>query len=92
MLPRPQCVEKALKGALVRREQVPPRIHSIADLLSLFPSGWLADLRDDLVGLDDYYIATRYPDALPGTLPDSLPGRAEAEESLALACTVLERV
>ena len=87
-----QCVEKALKGALVHQGRRPPRIHSITDLLSLFPPDWLADLRGDLVGLDDFYIPTRYPDALPGILPDGLPGRAEAQEALALARAVLERV
>lgn len=74
-----ECVEKALKGALARQGRVPPRTHSITDLLGLFSPEWLADLRADLVGLDDFYIPTRYPDALPGVLPDALPGRAEAE-------------
>lgn len=87
-----QCVEKALKGALARRGEAPPRTHSITDLLGLFPPEWLADLRGDLVGLDDFYIPTRYPDALPGILPDGLPGKAEAEEAVALARAVLERM
>lgn len=86
-----QCVEKALKGALARQGRVPPRTHSITDLLNLLPPEWLADVRDDLVGLDDYYIPARYPDALPGMLPEGLPGRAEAEEALALARVVLGR-
>lgn len=60
--------------------------------MSLFPPEWLADLRSDLVGLDDFYIPTRYPDALPGVLPEGLPGKAEAEEALILARAVLERV
>lgn len=87
-----QCVEKALKGALVRQGHIPPRTHSVTDLLSLFPQDWLVDLRDDLVVLDDYYIPTRYPDALPGMLPDSLPGKSEAEEALSLARALLERM
>jgi len=87
-----QCVEKALKGALVRQGHAPPRTHSITDLLSLFPREWLADLRDDLSMMDNLYIPTRYPDALPGRLPDGLPGRAEAEEALALARAALKRL
>lgn len=87
-----QCVEKALKGALARQGHVPPRTHSITDLLGLLPSEWLADLRADLVGLDDFYIPTRYPDALPGVLPNGLPSRVEAEEALTLARAVFERV
>ena len=46
---------------------------------------WLADIRDDLVIMDDYYIPPRYPDALPGTLPEGLPGKTEAEEAIRLA-------
>jgi len=33
----------------------------------------LADLRDDLMQMDAFYIPTRYPDALPGSLPEGLP-------------------
>jgi HEPN domain-containing protein len=87
-----QCVEKALKSVLVRQGQAPPRTHSITDLLNLVPQSLLADLRDDLGRLDDFYIPTRYPDALPGTLPEGLPGKIEAEEALGLARSVLERL
>ncbi len=87
-----QCVEKALKAALASRGQVPPRVHSITDLLSFVQVEYLAKLSDDLVLLDDFYIPTRYPDALPGTLPDGLPGRTEAEFALAVARTALERI
>ena len=37
---------------------------------------------DRCTKLDDYYIPTRYPDALPGSLPQSLPERKDAEEAL----------
>ena len=87
-----QCVEKALKATLVGLGQAPPRLHSITDLLSLFPPDYMAELRDDLVELDNYYIPTRYPDALPGTLPEGLPGESEAEEAFRLAQNLLTRV
>lgn len=87
-----QCVEKTLKGALISRDISPPRSHSITDLLSLFPSDWLADWRDDLTALDDYYIPTRYPDALPGSLPEGMPGHTEAKEALELAKAVYGQV
>jgi HEPN domain-containing protein len=87
-----QCIEKALKSALAREGRVPPRIHSITDLLRALPADWLAEWRDDIAGLDDYYIPTRYPDALPGTLPEGLPGRIEAEEALVLARIVLDKM
>jgi HEPN domain-containing protein len=89
-----QCVEKALKGALTHHRGGPlPRTHSIADLLRLIPGEWLKDVRADLIEtMDDYYIPTRYPDALPGTLPEGLPGKSEAEEAITLARKVLEEV
>lgn len=31
--------------------------------------------------LDRFYIPSRYPDALPGTLPDGLPSRDDAKEA-----------
>ncbi len=37
-----QCVEKTLKALLSQRGKVPPRTHSITDLLNILPSGWLA--------------------------------------------------
>ena len=89
-----QCVEKALKGALAHhQDRALPRTHSIADLLRLLPTKWFGDVRASLIEtMDDYYIPTRYPDALPGTLPEGLPGKPEAEEAIALARKVLEEV
>ena len=34
--------------------------------------------------MDIFYLPTRYPDALPGSLDESLPGK-EAEEAIILA-------
>lgn len=87
-----QCVEKALKGLLAHRNQASPRIHALTELLTFFSDPELSDLRSKLTRLDDYYIPTRYPDALPGALPDGLPARAEAEEVLVLAQTVFDFV
>ena len=82
-----QCVEKSLKGALAHHQSAaPPRTHSIADLLRLLPEEWFKDIRASLLEtMDDYYLPTRYPDALPGTLPEGLPGKTEADEAIVLA-------
>ncbi len=80
-----QCVEKALKGLLVSQEKTPPRTHAITDLVNLLSEDWLVDLRESLMSLDDFYIPTRYPDALPGALPDGLPGQEQAQEALTIA-------
>lgn len=86
-----QCVEKALKGVLVHSSDVaPPRTHSIADLLTRVPPGWFSDLREPLAEtMDQYYIPTRYPDALPGSFPEGLPGKEDAEEAVLLASRVM---
>jgi HEPN domain-containing protein len=80
-----QCVEKILKGLLANQGKTPPRTHSIVDLLGLLPPDCLEDLREELGQMDIYYIPTRYPDALPGSLAEGLPGKEEAEEAITAA-------
>ena len=80
-----QCVEKCIKGLLANLGKTPPRTHSVVDLLGLLPTESLQQLRDELSQLDIFYIPTRYPDALPGSLAEGLPGKEEAEEAIAAA-------
>ena len=87
-----QCVEKAIKGWLEQQGQTPPRTHRMADLLALLPSELLDELGGALGLLDRLYIPTRYPDALPGMLPDGMPGERDAREALDLARQALERI
>jgi len=89
-----QCAEKALKAALLTHapDDALPRTHSVADLLRRLPPTWFADLRVALSEImDSYYLPTRYPDALPGTLPEGLPDQGDAEEATALARKVFEQ-
>lgn len=87
-----QCAEKAIKGWLASQGHVPPRTHRMADLLPLLPSQLLADLARRVLLLDAFYIPTRYPDALPGSLSDSLPEDVDAREALAVAGMLLDRI
>lgn len=80
-----QCIEKCLKGLLAHYGEQLPRTHSITELLEALPSTAFDELKEDLTGMDDYYIPTRYPDALPGALPHGLPGKEEADEAIDLA-------
>lgn len=64
-------------------------------------SRWLAQAREDLrwadllakeggyhvawVILDGYYLPTRYPNSLPGSIPAHVYGRQAAQEAVALA-------
>ena len=52
----------------------------------------LEPLRDDLKLIDEFYIPTRYPDAVPGGLADGLPGPNEAKSALETATTILELI
>jgi len=83
-----QCVEKCLKACLSALGELLPRTHLIVDLLNQLPEATraaLAELEEQLVKLDQFYIPTRYPDALPGSLPEGLPRRTHAEGALAVA-------
>lgn len=80
-----QCVEKALKGWLAQRGKSIPRTHRMADLLNIIPARFIRQFEDSLLVLDQFYIPTRYPDALPGSLPDGLPEESDAREALDLA-------
>jgi HEPN domain-containing protein len=86
-----QCAEKAIKSLLMLQGKAPPRTHLLGDLLRLLsPNPFAASLGIDL--LDRFYLPTRYPDALPGSLPEGLPNHEDASEALAAARQVLSTV
>jgi len=81
-----QCVEKALKALIAEKGDVPPKTHSVVDLLSFLsesdlPPRLCLEMRD----FDAYYIPTRYPDAIPGALPEGLPDETDATRCIDLA-------
>ncbi|MDQ2831011.1 MAG: HEPN domain-containing protein [Chloroflexota bacterium] len=83
-----QCVEKMLKAALIAHGKGYPRIHNIVELLALLDedtANKLADVAAEAGSLDEFYIPTRYPEALAGVLPDRMPEREDATEALDLA-------
>lgn len=79
-----QGVEKMLKGFLKINNKNIPKVHSLAQLLTLCVEidSSFETLRADCVKLDDYYIPTRYPDALPGMLPEGLPSEDDAQKAI----------
>ena len=87
-----QCVEKILKSWLADCGETPPRTHKLADLIVLLGDVRLAGFADEVQALDRFYIPTRYPDALPGALPEGLPGEEEARETLVLVRRVMALV
>ena len=76
-----QGVEKALKGFLRSRQRSVPRTHALSELLAICQGldNSFRRLEQTCVKLDQYYIPTRYPDALPGMAPEGLPTREDAE-------------
>lgn len=88
-----QAVEKALKGLLVAQSGTHPKSHSLEQLL-LMPEvsdeerqAWRAACRR----LDEYYLPTRYADALPPGATGE-PTRDEAVRALADAKGIVEAI
>ena len=82
-----QSGEKALKAALLALDQIPSRTHSVAELAEALEavSAGAAGVRNLVAVLDQYYIPTRYPDALPGGVPSTLYGKTDSARALAAA-------
>ncbi|NJR61019.1 MAG: HEPN domain-containing protein [Cyanobacteria bacterium CRU_2_1] len=87
-----QCAEKTIKALLIAQGQTPPRTHRLGDLVNLLDPNPLAAIALDVQLLDRFYIPTRYPDALPGSLPEGLPDASDAQEALAVVQQVFEMV
>jgi len=89
-----QGTEKALKAVLLRQGKRQFLSHSVHDLLEevqkLAPEfGTVSEARR----LDEYYIPTRYPNGLPGTVvPHDFYSEKEAQECLDLAEPVLKLI
>jgi len=89
-----QSAEKALKAFLYHRGAEAVWGHSVAELChdaaDLDPG--FAELAVESAPLDKYYIATRYPNGLPGGLPSHAFSRYDAELAIAMTAKVLEYV
>ncbi len=81
-----QGVEKALKGFLRSRQRSIPKTHGLEELLKFCKEidPGFRKLRECCVLLDQYYIPTRYPDALPGSSSKGLPTPRDAEKAVKL--------
>ena len=87
-----QGTEKILKGFLKSKGINVPKTHFLVELLKICVSidKDFQQLRDKCAILDDYYIPTRYPDAIPGSLPENLPQKKDAEEALSILEHIFE--
>ena len=89
-----QGAEKALKAFLYFRGLRRLIGHSTHDLLQqciqLDPS--FETLREDCTELDLHYLPSRYPNSLPGGVPHLFYTKKRAEEVIACARRVIEKV
>ena len=88
-----QAVEKAIKAILAAKTGRIPRDHSILRLTEMSEDKELFEKhKGELEFLDKFYVPTRYPDALPGSLPEGLPGREDAEKAVESAKEIVDSV
>lgn len=89
-----QAVEKTLKAFLVSKNELYPKTHKLVDLAvaCLKHENGLEKFMKELRVLDEYYIPTRYPDAIPGSVKGYMPTKKQAEEALGIAEKVLKYV
>ncbi|MFH1876359.1 MAG: HEPN domain-containing protein [Candidatus Omnitrophota bacterium] len=82
-----QSVEKILKAFLKSQKILPPKIHSLLELLEMCKekNNKFCTLQKGCAYLSRFYLSVRYPDALAGVLPEGLPSFEEAKRSLAFA-------
>jgi HEPN domain-containing protein len=86
-----QAVEKALKALLLSRQGTYPRTHSLEDLLAFDTSGELSEWEEPCQRLSQFYLTTRYVDALPGGVMDETSNE-DARTSLADATNIVTSV
>lgn len=83
-----QSAEKMFKAALLSGGKGSPKVHDLNELFEkAVQSGilFLLPWRERMATLSLYYVPTRYPDAVIGSLPDGLPNKKDAEEALSIA-------
>ena len=89
-----QAVEKSLKALLISKGEVYPKTHKLIDLAEAcqkYEKG-LERFRKEFRVLDEFYIPTRYPDAVPGSVKGYMPTKKQAEEALGIAEKILSFV
>lgn len=82
-----QAVEKSLKAFLVSKDVLYPKTHKLIDLAEACLKHGLSleKYKKEYRFLDEFYIPTRYPDAVPGSIEGYAPTKKQAEEALGIA-------
>ena len=87
-----QIAEKGLKALLYYHGSRSVTGHSLAALLVQLENTHpeLSEQAESLTVLDQYYIPTRYPDALPESAPFEVYSRSQAEGAMDIAHLVVK--
>ncbi len=87
-----QAAEKGLKALAFLKGERYVVGHSVRDLLERVAGDYpvLLPFRGQAARLDQYYVPTRYPDALPGGVPFEAYGRDQADEAASAATAIIE--
>ncbi len=85
-----QAIEKTLKGYLVHLGKTYPKTHKLIDLYRLCGAKFLEPFKNKIKLIDEFYIPTRYPDGIPGGLPNRASNDADASEALKTAEDVMQ--
>lgn len=85
-----QTAEKCLKAVLLGKEQEIPKVHDLLFLLERARTHEpeLAQFTEGLRFLNQFYIITRYPDALP-TSASGLPTKEDGQRAIEYAESIL---
>lgn len=89
-----QAAEKMLKAFLKSKRMVPPKLHNLLELLEMCKEkdGDFKEIQESCEYLSRFYLSVRYPDALPGFLPEGLPVFKDAKKALEEAENILDFV
>lgn len=86
-----QAAQKALKAVLYRDETRFVTIHSITELIKKIAvtRTEFLEILDRGTKLDQYYLSSRYPDAVPEpAIPSEIFIKEQAEEAMSIARTI----
>lgn len=82
-----QVAEKCLKAVLESAKAEIPRTHELPFLYELVIkiNPGLEEIKEELMFLNRFYVPTRYPEALPGSLEENLPTIEMAKQAVRYA-------
>lgn len=84
-----QTVEKSFKGYLVSKEK---RIRKTHDLSLLLEETGLGNFKQECEFINKFYIPSRYPDVIPGSIENALPTTEQAKQAVEYAENIFNTI